>query len=74
LENRRRLTEEHVAFVDYRKAFDRVGGRKRFDNWGDVQNINQKILAFFKLYTNNSITVKIFSMQITARHYQLCHQ
>ena len=35
---------------------------------GDVQTTNQKKIAFYKLYTNNTISVKIFSIQITARH------
>jgi hypothetical protein len=68
LENARHLTEKHVAFVGYRKAFGRVDGRKRFNTRADVETTNQKILACYKCYTNNSISVKILNMQITARH------
>jgi hypothetical protein len=58
-----------VAFVDCRKAFGRVDGRKCFDTWADVQTTNQIILEFYEFYTNNWISVKIFRMQITARHW-----
>ena len=58
-----------MDFVVYRKAFDRVDGRKLYDTLVDVQTSNQITLAFYKFYKNNSTPVKT---EKNIRHGKKC--
>jgi TusA-related sulfurtransferase len=51
--------ETHLAFIDYKKAFDKVNRHKLIEILTDDNIPNQLIMAIYEIYKHNLIAVRL---------------
>jgi hypothetical protein len=66
IEKRKEFNKEiHVAFIDYKKVFDRVHRSKLLEILADDGTPNKIITMIYNLYGNNLITTKLNPKNLT---------
>jgi hypothetical protein len=61
--------ENHLAFTDYKKAFDKVNRNKLIEILTEDNIPNQPITAIYEIYKRNLIAVRLHSFNYHTKFY-----